>query len=151
MKPKVKYKKKNISISNRKAYFEYFIEKTYICGIILKGTEIKSIRDSKVSITESFIYIRDNEVYIKNMYIKEYELSRDNHDPYRDRKLLLNREEIKKIQKVTQQKGYTIVATKLFFTNKNICKIEIGIAKGKKLYDKRSVIKERDLSRKNDE
>ncbi|HBA37100.1 MAG TPA: SsrA-binding protein, partial [Firmicutes bacterium] len=136
-----------MEIKNRKARFNYFIEKTYEAGIVLSGTEIKSVRKGSANFNDSYISINGNEAFIKNMYIAKYEEgNRFNHDERRDRKLLLHRNEIKRLQNEVQTVGYTIVPVRLYFKG-NYAKIEIGLAKGKKLYDKRESIKKRDLDR----
>jgi SsrA-binding protein len=137
-----------INIRNKKASFEYaFIDK-YVAGIQLSGTEIKSIRDSKASINEAYCFVKDSEIFIKNMHIAIYEAgSYNNHDPKRDRKLLLNKTEIKKIEKKLKDKGLTLIPLVLFLNEKGLAKIEIAIAKGKKLYDKRESLKEQDSKR----
>lgn len=138
-----------MEIKNRKAKFNYFIEKTYEAGIALTGTEIKSIRKGSANFNDSYISINNGEAYIKNMYISKYEEgNRFNHDERRDRKLLLHKNEIKKLSNEVQVQGYTLVPTKLYFKG-NYAKIEVGLARGKKLYDKRETIKKRDLDREN--
>lgn len=129
---------------NRKARHEYFIEETYVAGIELSGTEVKSIRAGKVSLQESFARVENGEVWINSMYIAPYEQgNRFNLDPLRRRKLLLNKGEIIKIQAVTQQKGLALVPLQIFF-ERGFAKMEIGIGRGKKLYDKRESIAKRD-------
>ncbi len=136
-----------MEIKNRKARFNYFIEKTYEAGIVLSGTEIKSIRKGSANFNDAYISISNNEAFIKNMYIAKYEEgNRFNHNERRDRKLLLHKNEIKKLQNEVEAAGYTIVPLRLYF-NGNYAKIEIALAKGKKLYDKRETIKKRDLDR----
>lgn len=136
-----------MEIKNRKARFNYFIEKTYETGIVLTGTEIKSIRKGSANFNDAYISIRNDEAYVKNMYIAKYEEgNRFNHDERRDRKLLLHKSELKKLSAEIQNTGYTIVPVKLYFKG-NYAKVEIGLAKGKKLYDKRETIKKRDLER----
>lgn len=137
-----------INIRNKKASFEYaFIDK-FIAGIQLNGTEIKSIRDSKASINEAYCFVKDSEIFIKNMHIAIYEAgSYNNHEPKRDRKLLLNKTEIKKIEKKLKDKGLTLIPLVLFINEKGLAKLEIAIAKGKKLYDKRESLKEQDSKR----
>lgn len=138
-----------MEIKNRKARFNYFIEKTYEAGIVLTGTEIKSIRKGSANFNDAYISIRNDEAYVKNMYIAKYEEgNRFNHDERRDRKLLLHKSELKKLSAEIQNTGYTIVPVKLYFKG-NYAKVEIGLAKGKKLYDKRETIKKRDLEREN--
>ncbi len=136
-----------MEIKNRKARFNYFIEKTYEAGIVLSGTEIKSIRKGSANFNDAYISINNGEAFIKNMYIAKYEEgNRFNHDERRDRKLLLHKNEIKKLQSEVETAGYTIVPLRLYF-NGNYAKVEIALAKGKKLYDKRETIKKRDLDR----
>lgn len=138
-----------MEIQNRKARFNYFIEKTYEVGICLSGTEIKSIRKGSANFNDSYILIKNREAYIINMYIAKYENgNRFNHDERRDRKLLLHKEEIKRLLSEVQNTGYTLVPLKLYFKG-NYAKLQIGLAKGKKLYDKRETIKKRDLEREN--
>lgn len=129
--------------NNKKAYFNYEISETFIAGLRILGTEIKSVRDGSCSIKESFCIINDGEIYVKNMYIKEYEFG-EKHDETRERKLLLTKQEIKKITKKMEEKGYSLIPTKLLIVN-NWAKLEIGIGKGKKLYDKKDSIKRKDI------
>jgi len=133
---------------NRKATFEYFILEKFIAGIQLSGTEVKSIRDNKASISEAYCHIVNNEIFIKNMHISEYrQIKYTNHDPLRDRKLLLNRKEINKLSKAIKEKGLTIVPLALKINDNGFIKIEIGLAKGKKSYDKRNSLKLKDLEK----
>ncbi|MCX6275732.1 MAG: SsrA-binding protein SmpB [Bacteroidetes bacterium] len=135
-------------IRNKKASFEYAFLQTYTAGIMLTGTEVKSIRDGKANFTDSFCVIMNGELFLKNMHISEYkEGSYNNHEPKRIRKLLLNKEELRKMQSKLKEKGTTIIPVKLFFNERSIAKLEIAIAKGKKLYDKRESIKDKDLKR----
>ncbi|MGV6862389.1 MAG: SsrA-binding protein SmpB [Putridiphycobacter sp.] len=137
-----------IDIKNKKARFEYEFLDDYTAGIVLTGTEIKSIRNGKASIVESYCTIQDGECFIRNMYVAEYENgSYFNHEPRRDRKLLLNRQEIKKLEKKLIDKGLTIVPSRLFLSDKNLVKINIHLARGKKLHDKRQTMKDRDTKR----
>ena len=140
-----------IAIKNKKASFEYeFVEK-YTAGIQLSGTEIKSIRNTKASIMESYGIMIKDELFIRNMYIAEYENgSHYNHESKRDRKLLLNRIELNKINKKLKAKGLTIVPIKLFINNKGLAKIDIALAKGKKIHDKREDLKSKDAKREID-
>ena len=134
-------------IRNRKARHEFHIEETYEAGLVLQGTEVKSIREGKASITECFAFMKDGEVWIKNMYIKPYEHgSYNNHEERRERKLLLSKKEIRELDKVVNQKGYTIVPLKLYFKN-GYAKILLGVARGKKKYDKRADEAKRDTKR----
>ena len=138
----------NINIKNRKASFEYeFVEK-YLAGIQLQGSEIKSIREGKVSLQEAYCTYVENELYVKNMNISPYkQATHTNHEPKRDRKLLLTKKELGKLEKKYEEKGLTIVPIRLFINNKGLAKLEIALAKGKKLYDKREDIKKKDMAR----
>lgn len=139
----------NVEIENRRARYDYFIEDTYECGIVLKGTEIKSIRDGRINFKDSYGIIKNNELYILNMYISHYESANSfNHDETRTRKLLVHKKEILKIKNKLVLEGYTLIPLKLYIKNGK-AKILIGIAKGKKVYDKRETIKERDIERYN--
>lgn len=143
-------KKTQPKIENRKARHDFHVDETYEAGIVLKGTEVKSIRAGKASLNEAFAYISNGEIWLKNMYIKPYEFgSRYNHDERRDRKLLLKKKEIREIDKYMTQKGYTLVPLKLYFKN-GYAKMLVGIARGKKQYDKRDDIKEKDVKRELD-
>jgi len=140
---------KNINIKNKKAKFEYELLDKYIAGIVLTGTEIKSIRNSKASISESFCEFNEKgELFVINMYIEEYTHgSHYNHRPRGERKLLLNKRELKKLEKEVKNTGLTIVPLRLFINEKGLAKLEIFLAKGKKLFDKRDTIKDRDNKR----
>ena len=136
-----------MEIVNREAKFNYFIEEEIECGIALVGTEIKSIRDGKANLKDSYAIIRNNEVYLLNMHISEYkEGNLFNHDPRRTRKLLLHKNEINKLKKGVQEDGRTLIPLKLYFV-KNKAKILLGLCRGKKNFDKRESIKERDLKK----
>lgn len=136
--------KLKIIAQNKKASFDYFILEKYECGIILKGTEIKSIRATKVSINDSYVRIKNNEAFIINMNIKKYEMGNIfNHDETRERKLLLHKNEIIKLYNKTILDGLTIIPLKVYLKD-GLCKVEIGLCKGKKNYDKREALKERD-------
>lgn len=136
-----------MEILNREARHNYFVEEEIECGIVLVGTEIKAIKDGKANLKDSYGIIRNNEVYLLNMNISEYkEGNIFNHDPKRTRKLLLHKTEIRKLLKSVSQDGYTLVPLKLYFV-KNKAKILLGLCKGKKNFDKRETIKERDLER----
>lgn len=137
---------KNINIQNKKARFDYEFINKYVAGIQLTGTEIKSIRESKARITESFCEFNDKgELFVINMFIEEYGFgSFYNHKVKSERKLLLNKKELKKLRKDLQNVGLTIIPLKLFITEKGWAKLQIALCKGKKLYDKREVIKDRD-------
>ena len=133
-----------MEIKNKKAYFNYFIKREIEAGIVLKGTEIKSVKKGSINITDSYIRIKNNEAYIINMFIEKYEsASIFNHEETRERKLLLHKNEIRKLLEEVKQEGYTLVPLKVYLKNDK-AKILIGVAKGKKLYDKREAIKKRD-------
>ena len=137
-----------INIKNKKAYFDYEIIDKYVAGIQLTGTEIKSIRQGKASLVDSYCYFNRNELWVKNMRISEYDQgSYNNHEPYRDRKLLLNRKELNKLEKRVREKGLAIVVLRLFVNDVGLAKLDIGLARGKKEYDKRESIKEKDIKR----
>lgn len=139
---------KKISIKNKKAYFEYEILEKFVCGIQLLGTEIKSIRQGKASIKESYCFINNDELFVKGMNITEYSHGGYiNHEPLRLRKLLLKRKEINKIEKGLKDNGITAVPLHLFISDNGYAKLEIGLAKGKKLYDKRETLKSKDMKR----
>jgi SsrA-binding protein len=139
---------KTINIKNKKANYEYILFDTYIAGIQLKGTEIKSIREGKASLKESYCAFENDELFVKNMNISEYSHGNIfNHNASRTRKLLLSKRELKKLQTKVKEKGYSIIVTRLFLSERGFAKLEIALAKGKKIYDKRESIKERDLSR----
>ena len=142
-----KEKGSRLIANNKKAYHDYFIEETYEAGIALHGTEVKSLRRGKCSIKESFIRIENEEVYIYGMHISPYEKGNIfNKDPLRVKKLLLHKTEIRKLRAKIAEKGYTLVPLKVYFTN-SLVKVEIGLAKGKKLYDKRQDIAKKDQRR----
>lgn len=133
-----------MEIKNKKAYFNYFINREIEAGIVLKGTEIKSVKKGSINITDSYIRIKNGEAYIINMYIEKYDsASIFNHEETRERKLLLHKKEIKKMLEEVKQEGYTLVPLKVYIKNSR-AKILIGVARGKKLYDKREAIKKRD-------
>lgn len=137
-----------MEIKNRSAYHEYFIDAKYEAGIVLLGTEVKSIRNGKVSFNDSYCLLHKGEVWIKSLHIAEYSHGNlNNHEPMRDRKLLLQKKEIKRIESKLKEKGYTLIPLRMYFNEKALVKIEIGLAKGKKLYDKRETIKQKDVER----
>jgi len=140
---------KTINIFNKKAKFEFEISDRYTAGIVLSGTEIKSVRLGKVQIAESFCEFNENgELFLINSYIEEYSFGTHyNHKAKGERKLLLNKKELRTLQKNVENKGFTIVPLRLFINEKGVAKIEIALAKGKKLYDKRATIKDRDVKR----
>ncbi len=137
-----------ILAQNKKAYHDYFIEDTYEAGIALKGTEIKSVRKGSANLKDSYIQIKQGEAYILGMHIAPYEQGNIfNHDPLRTRKLLLHKKEILKLERQIKENGYTIVATKLYFDQGSKAKLEVALARGKKLYDKREDLKAKDAKR----
>lgn len=139
-----------MEILNRKARYDYEIESTYEAGIVLTGTEIKSIRQGKANIKDSYAIIRNNEIYLLNSHISLYEEgNRFNHEEERTRKLLLHKKEILKLKNKLEIEGYTLIPLKIYFV-RGRAKVEIGLAKGKKLYNKKEVIKERDIKREQD-
>ena len=138
-----------MEIKNKKAYFNYFIESELEAGISLAGTEIKAIRKGFANITDSYVRIKNNEAYIINMFIDKYEEGNNfNHEPTRERKLLLHKKEIKKLLEQVTREGYSLIPLKLYL-NQGKAKLLVGVAKGKKLYDKRETIKKRDIERDN--
>lgn len=137
----------NLIANNKKAYFEYFIEDTFEAGIVLVGAEVKSVRAGGVSLADSFVIIKNGEVFLKNAYIKPFEKATSYvPNERKDRKLLLNKREIQKLLKAKQEKGYTIVPLKVYFKN-NYVKVLIGLAKGKKQYDKKQTLKEKSIAK----
>ncbi len=136
-----------IIANNKKAYHEYFVDEVFEAGLALQGTEVKSIRMGQVSIKEAYCRIRNGEVFVDNMNISPYEQgNRENHEPLRSRKLLLNRYEIDKLIKKVDEKGLTLVPTKIYFKDSR-AKLEIGVCRGKKLYDKRETLKRKQADR----
>lgn len=136
-----------IEIKNKKANFDYFIEDTYECGIVLTGTEIKSIRKGSANLKDSYARVKNNEVFLTNMFISTYEEgNRFNHDERRERKLLLHKKEIYKVRDKVEKEGYSLVPVKLYLKDGK-AKILLGVARGKKLYDKRQSLKEKDIKR----
>lgn len=136
-----------IIVTNRKARFEYQIIQSFEAGIVLTGTEVKSLRSGKVNLTDAYAVIEANEVWLKSAQISEYKQGNiNNHDPFRDRKLLLNKSEIRKFRSKIQEKGYTLIPLSMYFKNGKV-KVEIGFALGKKLYDKREAIARKDFNR----
>ena len=135
-------------MNNRQAYFNYQIDDKYTAGIALLGTEVKSIREGKVSFNDSFCLFEKNGLWLRGMYIAEYALgTTNNHIAVHDRKLLLTARELKRLQAATKEKGFTIVPLKVFLNEKNLVKVEIGVGRGKKTHDKRETIKKRDTDR----
>ncbi len=144
-------KKSPVNIRNKKASFEYFFVDTFTAGIVLTGTEIKSIRMGKASLVDTFCYIHNGEIWVKGMNISPYFYgSYNNHESKRDRKLLLNKREIRNLQEATKQVGFTIVPTLLFIDDHGRAKLDIALAKGKKEFDKRQTLKEKEDRREMD-
>ena len=140
--------KSSVEIKNRRASFDYEFIETFQAGMVLTGTEIKSIRAGKASLVDAYCYFNNNELYVKNMHVAEYWWgSWGKHDPRRERKLLLTRKELNKLQRAVKEKGLTIVAVKLYIADNGYAKLSIALARGKKEYDKRATIKEKDLRR----
>ena len=137
-----------MEIKNRSAFHEYFFDNKYVAGVVLTGTEVKSLREGKASFNDSYCIIHKGEMWLKSLHIAEYSHgTTNNHDPVRDRKLLLQKREISKIEGKLKEKGYTLIPLRIFFNEKNLIKVEIGLGKGKKLHDKRETIKKRDVER----
>lgn len=138
-------RKTDINIRNRRASFDYELSDTVTAGIVLYGTEIKSVRDGRASLSDTYCIFENGELWVKNMQISAYRLGYYyNHDVKRDRKLLLNRNELRKLQRATVETGYTIVPTRLFVNGNGLAKLEIAVARGKKNYDKRQSLREQD-------
>jgi len=137
-----------MEIRNRNAFHEYHIEDKYSAGIVLAGTEVKSLREGKASFNDSYCLINKGEIWVKSLHIAEYSHgTSSNHDPLQDRKLLLHKKEIRKLEGKIKEKGFTLVPLRIFFNEKGIAKMEIGLGKGKRLYDKRETIRQRDTER----
>lgn len=141
-------KHNRLEISNRKAHHEYFFEASYIAGLVLSGTEIKSLRSGKASFNDSYCVFHQSELFVKSLHIAEYAFGTySNHEPLQERKLLLTKRELKKLLDKTKEKGYSIIPLRIFISEKGYAKMEIGIGKGKKHYDKRETIKQRETDR----
>ena len=137
-----------MDISNRKAYYEYNIETKYVAGLVLTGTEIKSLRAGKASFNDSYCIFNKGELFVKSLHISEYNFSNNyKHKPMQELKLLLHKKELRKLENKIKEKGYTIVPLKIFFSESGFAKMEIGLGKGKKIYDKRETIKARETDR----
>lgn len=135
-------------IKNRSAFHEFFIDAHYDAGMVLQGTEVKSIRGGKVSFNDAYCLVHKGEIWVKSLHIAEYSHGNlNNHEPMRDRKLLLQKKEIKKIETKLKEKGYTLVPLRLYINDKGFVKIEIGLARGKKLHDKRETLRKKDVER----
>lgn len=134
--------------NNKRAYYDYFVSDLVEAGIVLEGSEVKSVRAGGASLSESFVIVKNGEIFLKNAYIKPYEQTISfKPDERRTRKLLLNKSEIEKFARAVKEKGFTLVATKIYFNKSGKVKVEIGLAKGKKLYDKRQTLKEKSVKR----
>jgi SsrA-binding protein len=135
-------------IRNRSAYHDYFIDDKYDAGMVLTGTEVKSLRDGRASFNDSYCYFHKGELWIKSLHIAEYSHGTvNNHDPVRERKLLLQKRELRKLEAKIKEKGFSIIPLRIFFNEKGLVKMEIGLGKGKKQYDKRETLKQRDTER----
>lgn len=142
---------KTQSIKNRRATFEYFLEQTYTAGIVLTGTEIKSVRSGKVNLKDAFCFMDNGELWVKNLHISPYKFGNHyNHDPMRERKLLLNKRELRKIDGKLKEKGLTMIAVEMYITERGYAKLDVALAKGKKFYDKRNTLKAKDTKREMD-
>lgn len=137
-----------MEIKNRSAYYEYAIEDKWDAGMVLTGTEVKSLRDGKASFTDAYCFLQRGELWVKNLHIAEYAYGTyANHLPVRDRKLLLHKRELRKIENRLKDKGYTVVPLRIFFNESGKAKMQIGLARGKKLHDKRASIREKEMQR----
>ena len=135
-------------MNNRQAYFNYYIEDKYVAGVVLLGTEVKSIREGKVSFNDAYCLFDKNELWLRGLYIAEYKLgTTNNHVSVHDRKLLLTQRELKRIQVKMKERGFTLVPLRIFFNEKSLVKVEIGLARGKKVHDKRDSLREKDIKR----
>ena len=138
----------SLELSNRKAYHDYFFEDTYTAGIVLSGTEIKSLRTGKASFNDSYCIFHQGELFVKSLHISEYAFGTyTNHEPLQERKLLLTKRELKKLETKSKEKGYSIIPLRIFINEKGLAKMDIGLGKGKKNYDKRETIKTRENER----
>jgi SsrA-binding protein len=137
-----------VEINNKKAYYEYFFEATYTAGLVLRGTEIKSLRSGKASFNDSYCIFDNGELYVKSLHISEYSFGTyTNHEPLQERKLLIKKRELRKLGEKAKEKGYSIIPLKIFINEKGLAKMEIGLGKGKKNFDKRETIKNRENDR----
>lgn len=137
-----------MTISNKKAYYEYNIETKYVAGLVLSGTEIKSLRAGKASFNDSYCFFNRGELFVKSLHISQYSFGTHyNHEPLQERKLLLHKKELRKLESSIKEKGYTIVPLKIFIAANGFAKMEIGLGKGKKIFDKRETIKARESER----
>lgn len=139
---------KVINIKNKKASFQFEFIDTYVCGMVLRGTEIKSLREAKVSLTESFCLFMNGELFVRQMHIAPYSMAASfNHEAVRDRKLLLSKKELEKLQTKSEEKGLTIIPVRIFINDRGLAKMEIALGRGKKIHDKRQDLKEKDAKR----
>ncbi len=137
-----------MDLSNRKAYYEYNFEAKYIAGLVLSGTEIKSLRTGKASFNDSYCIFHNGELFVKSLHISEYSFGTiHNHEPLQERKLLLHKKELRKLENKIKEKGYSIIPLKIFIAQNGFAKMEIGLGRGKKIYDKRETIKDREAER----
>jgi SsrA-binding protein len=137
-----------MEIRNRSAFFEYYVDERFTAGLALLGTEVKSLRVGKANFNDSYCLFQNGELWIRSLHVAEYSHGTvNNHDPVRERKLLLSKRELKKLESRIKEQGYTIIPLRIFFNENNLAKLEIGLAKGKKLHDKRETIKQRDTER----
>jgi SsrA-binding protein len=137
-----------MEIRNRAAYHEYFIEDKYTAGMVLSGTEVKSLRAGRASFNDSYCLFQKGELWIRSLHVAEYSHgTSSNHDPLQDRKLLLQKRELRKLEARVKEKGYTIVPLRIYFSEKGLAKLEVGLGKGKQQFDKRETIKQRDTER----
>lgn len=137
-----------MEIRNRSAYHEYFVEDKYTAGMVLSGTEVKSLRAGRASFNDSYCLFQKGELWIRSLHIAEYSHgTSSNHDPMQDRKLLLQKRELRKLEARVKEKGYTIVPLRIYFSEKGLAKLEVGLGKGKQQFDKRGTIKQRDTER----
>ncbi len=137
-----------MDLSNRKAYYEYNFEDKYIAGLVLSGTEIKSLRSGKASFNDSYCIFHKGELYVRSLHISEYSFgSIHNHEPLQERKLLLHKKELRRLENKIKEKGYSIIPLKIFIAQNGFAKMEIGLGRGKKIYDKRETIKARETDR----
>ena len=137
-----------MELINKRAGFDYYFDARYVAGLVLSGTEVKSLRSGKVSFNDSYCFFNRGELYVKSLHISEYAFGTlTNHQPLQERKLLLTKKELKKLENKSKEKGYSIIPIRIFFSESGYAKLEIGLGKGKKEYDKRNVIKERESDR----
>jgi SsrA-binding protein len=137
-----------LELINKRAGFDYYFDARYVAGLVLSGTEVKSLRTGKVSFNDSYCFFNRGELYVKSLHISEYAFGTlTNHKPLQERKLLLTKKELKKLENKSKEKGYSIIPIRIFFSESGYAKLEIGLGKGKKEYDKRNVIKERESDR----